>query len=76
MADLTGFGMEAYEQFSGQRDANHFRRLTGGGQLLLESDEVWFVAAHYTGHNEQDFAHRGAAFAYLAFALVLARVAG
>jgi hypothetical protein len=43
---------------------------------LLEGDEVRFVTAYHAGDDEQDFAHRGAASAGDAFALMFAAVVG
>src|ERR1700694_4011914 len=55
LTDFAGFGIEADEKFVRQGDADHLARLACGTETLLEGDEVGFVTAHYTGHDE-DFA--------------------
>ena len=56
LTDFAGFGIEADEKFVRQGDADHLARLACGTETLLEGDEVGFVTAHYTGHDEEDFA--------------------
>jgi hypothetical protein len=56
----------------GERDADDFEWFAGGAEALLESEEVGFVAADDAGHDEQDFADRGASSADTAPALMLA----
>src|SRR5271170_4316111 len=73
---LSGFGVEADEQLVRHGDTDHFGRLAGPTQALLEGDEVRFMASHHAAHDEQDVAHRAAASTHCAFALMLARVVG
>ena len=76
LSNFSCLGVEADEELVGEGDADHLWRLSGSSQPLLESDEVGFVATHHAGHDEQDFADRGAASAHTALALMLARVRG
>jgi hypothetical protein len=56
LADVSGFGIQADQEFVRQSDADHLGRLAGSAQPLLEGLEVRLIAAHHTGHDEQDFA--------------------
>ena len=76
LSDFSRLGVEPHQQFVGQGDADDFGWFAGGAETLLEGDEVRLVTAHDAGHDEQDFADRGAASAYGALALVFAAVLG
>jgi hypothetical protein len=45
LTNVSGFGVEAYEEFVDQSDTNHSGRFAGGAKALLEGDEVRLVCA-------------------------------
>ena len=61
VACFSCLGVESYEEFVGERDADDLGRFAGPCEPLPEGDEVWFVAARTAGGEEQEFAHSGPA---------------